>query len=158
MLRIQLQATGKNKINIKSLEVCSQAFNDVSPNPIGTKFGSNMYPYKKSGIYFDYKGKNPFAIYKGSSPYLYLTKHSGIELKGTYDPLVSRGISIPINTTVAADYKVIALQAAIKYDQDFFPYAPTEILEVKSKDTTLKFFMVANHSSILYLLSCPSYL
>ena len=134
----------KNKVNIKSLEVCSQAFNDVSANPIGTKFGSNMYPYKKSGIYFDYKGKNPFTIYKGSSPYLYLTKHSGIELKGTYDPLVSRGISIPINTTVAADYKVIAIQAAVRYDQDFFPYAPTEIFEVKSKDKTIKLFMVAN--------------
>jgi len=134
----------KNKVNIKSLEVCSQAFNDISPNPIGTKFGSQMYPYKKSGIYFDYKSKNPFTIYKGSSPYLYLTRHSGIELKGTYDPLINRGISIPINTTVAADYKVIALQASIRYDQDFFPYAPTEIFEVKSKETTIKFFMVAN--------------
>lgn len=134
----------KNKVNIKSLQVCSQAFNDSSPNPIGTKFGSQIYPYKKSGVYYDYKGRNPFVIYKGSSPYLNLTKHSGIEIKGRYDSQISRGISIPINTTVSSSYKVIAMQASIRYDQDFFPYAPTEIFEVKSRDALIKFFMVAN--------------
>lgn len=134
----------KNKVNIKTLQICSEAFNDVSPNPVGTKFGSQIYPYKKSGFYYNYKSKNPFAIYKGSSPYLNLTKHSGIELKGTYDPLISRGISIPINTTASSNYKVIALQATVKYDQDFFPYSATEIFEIRSKDSVIKLFMVAN--------------
>jgi hypothetical protein len=136
----------KNKVNIKSLEVCSQAFNDSEPNPIGTKFGSNMYPYKKSGVYYDYKGKNPFVIYKGNSPYLNLTRHSGIQIKGTYDPLASRGISIPVNSTIASNYKVIAMQASLRYDDAFFSYSPTEIFEIKSKDSIIKFFMVANSS------------
>jgi hypothetical protein len=134
----------KKKVNIKSLQICSQAFNDVAPNPIGTRFGTSIYPYKKTGIYYDYKSPNPFTIYKGSSPYLYTTRHSGIELKGTYDPLVSRGISIPINQNAVSSFKVIAMQAAIRYTQDFFPYAATEIFEIEARDRLIKIYMVAN--------------
>lgn len=144
-LKFNVKNIIRNKIGIKSLQYASQAFNDVSPNPVGTRFGIPMYPYKKSGLYYSYKDRNPFTIYKGSSPYLYLTRYSGIELKGSYDPLVSRGLSIPINQTMATNYKVLAMQAAIRFDQDFFPYAPTEIFEIESKNAHIKFFMVANH-------------
>jgi hypothetical protein len=136
----------KNKVNIKTLEYASQAFNDVEPNPVGTRFGTSIYPYKKSGAYLNYKDQNPFTIYKGSSPYLYLTRYSGIELKGTYDPMITRGLLIPVNETKSSNYKVLALQTAIRFDQDFFPYAPTEIFEIESKDAHIKFFMVANSS------------
>ena len=47
-----------------------------------------MYPYKKSGIYYSYKGKNPYSIYKNSSPYLYMTRTSGVQLRGSFDPLI----------------------------------------------------------------------
>lgn len=134
----------KKKVNIKSLQLCSQAFNDVSPNPIGTRFGTSIYPYKKTGIYYDYKSPNPFTIYKGSSPYLYTTRHSGIELKGVYDPIVNRGVSIPINQNAVNSFKVIAIQAAIRYTQDFFPFAATEIFEIESRDKVIKIYMVAN--------------
>jgi hypothetical protein len=134
----------RNKISIKSLEYASQSFNESSPNPIGTRFGNSLYPYTMAGDYFDYKSKNPFTIYKGSSPYLYLTRTSGIELKGTYDPLISRGLSIPINENVSSDYKIMAMQSAIRFDQDFFPYAPTEIFEIESESAHIKFFIVAN--------------
>jgi hypothetical protein len=134
----------KKRVNIKSLQLCSQAFNDVSPNPIGTRFGTSIYPYKKTGIYYDYKSPNPFTIYKGSSPYLYTTRHSGIELKGTYDPIVNRGVSIPINQNAVSSFKVIAIQAAIRYTQDFFPFAATEIFEIESRDKVIKIYMVAN--------------
>jgi hypothetical protein len=137
----------KNKVNIKTLEYASQAFNDVEPNPVGTRFGTSIYPYKKSGAYLNYKDQNPFTIYKGSSPYLYLTRYSGIELKGTYDPMITRGLLVPVNETKSSNYKVLALQTAIRFDQDFFPYAPTEIFEIESKDAHIKFFMVANHPS-----------
>lgn len=137
----------KNKVKIKNLEYSSQAFNSSSPNPIGTRFGTPLYPYKLSGYYYNYKDKNPFTIYKGSSPYLYLTRYSGIQLKGTYDPLVTRGLSIPVNQTMSGNYKVLAMQAAVRFDQDFFPFAPTEIFEIKSKNIHTKFFLVANHPS-----------
>lgn len=137
----------KNKVKVRNLEYASQAFNSTSTNPIGTRFGNEIYPYKKAGFYYDYKERNPFTIYKGSSPYLYLTRYTGIELKGIYDPLINRGLSIPINKTMAENYKVIALQTAIRYDQDAFPYGSTEIFEIQSRNTHIKFYMVAIHPS-----------
>ena len=134
-----------NPIKIKTLQLASQSFNENSPNNIGTRFGKNIFPYRKSGVYFDYKSRNPFSIYKGSSPYLYLTRYSGIQLRGDYDPLELRGLSIPINTSMASNFKVIAAQAAIRYDEDFFPYAPTQIFEIESNNSFIKFYMVATH-------------
>jgi hypothetical protein len=137
----------KNKITIRSLEYASQAFNSTSPNPIGTRFGNEIYPYKKSGFYYSYKDQNPFSIYKGSSPYLYLTRYSGIEVKGDNHPGVNRGLAIPINTKLATNYKVMAMQSAIRYDHDSFPTAPVEIFEIESKNAHIKFFLVSVHSS-----------
>jgi hypothetical protein len=136
-----------NRVKIRNLEYASQAFNSTSPNPIGTRFGNEIYPYKKSGFYYDYKERNPFTIYKGTSPYLYLTRYTGIELKGTHDPLVNRGLSIPINKEMSNNYKVMAMQIAVRYDQNEFPYEPTEIFEIQSKNNHIKFYMVAIHPS-----------
>lgn len=134
-----------NPIKIKKLQYASQALNDTTPVGIGTRFGTKIYPYKKSGVYYDYKSRNPFSIYKGSSPYLYLTRTSGIQVRGNYDPLVNRGLSIPINEGLSSNYKVIASQMAIRYDEDFFPFAPTEIFQIESRNSLLKFYLVANH-------------
>jgi hypothetical protein len=131
-------------VKIRSMQYASQAFNSSSPNAIGTRFGIPIYPYKKSGAYYSYKDVNPFSIYKGSSPYLYLTRNSGIQLRGDYDPFINRGLSIPINAEKADSYKIIAMQAMLRFDEDFFPYSPTQILEVESKGSIIKFYMVAN--------------
>lgn len=131
-------------VKVRSLQYSSQAFDYSSPNAVGTRFGSDIYPYKKNGFYFDYKTENPYTIYKGSSPHLYLTNHSGIEIKGTYDPLINRGIEIPINKELAGNYKVMAMQSMIRFNGNEFPYAPTQIFEIESKSYTIKFFMVAN--------------
>jgi hypothetical protein len=146
-LEFNLKSTIKDKINIKSLQLASQALNKDQANPIGTRFGSKIYPYKKSGYYYNYKDKNPFAIYKGSSPYLYLTKESGISIKGTIDPLIDRGLSIPINKSLDANYKMIAMQLALRYDRDFFPYSSVPIFEIESKNSTLVFYMIATDTS-----------
>jgi len=138
-------STEDSPITIRSLEYASLSLSETSPTPIGTRFGNDMYPYRKDGFYFTYKQKNPFTIYKGSTPYLYLTKNSGISIKGQYDPLVNRGISIPVNQSRADNYKVIAMQMSIKFDQNSFPYAPTQIFELQSKNSYIKFFMVATH-------------
>lgn len=132
-------------IQIRSLEYCSQALSENAYNPIGTRFGVPVYPYKRSGIYYSFKEDNPFSIYKGSSPYLYLTRYSGIQPRGAYDPLISRGLMTPMNQNQAADYKVIAMQASLRFDEDFFPYAPTQIMEVEAKDRFIKIYMQATH-------------
>lgn len=147
VLHLDFEVKGilQNKINLRSLEIASQAFNHNSFNPVGTRFGTDMYPYRKAGIYYDYKSPNPFSIYKKSSPYLYLTKNSGIEIRGDYDPLINRGISVPINPTKSDDYQIMAVQACIRYDKDFFPFTPVQIFEIQSQEELVKFYVQSIH-------------
>lgn len=131
-------------ISLRKLDISSQSFNSNSFNPIGTRFGVDLFPYKKAGIYFDYKSNNPFSIYKGSTPYLYLNKKSGIEVRGEFDKLVSRGISMPINAGLAPEYSVSAAQLWIKYDKDKFPATEQELFEIDYLGDTIKFYFFAN--------------
>ena len=101
-------------------EISSQALNNDTFTPVGTRFGINLYPYSKSGLYYNYKTKNPFSIYKGSTPYLHLTKDSGIEIRGSYNPELERGIAIPVNQSLSTNYKISAMQMWLKYDKDQF--------------------------------------
>lgn len=135
-----------HKINVRSLEYAAQAFNQTSPNAIGTRFGEDIYPYVKTGYYYNYKTKNPFSIYKKSSPYLYLTRNSGITLKGDYSTQIQRGLSIPINKAMTDDFSIVVMQLGMRFDQDFFPYSPMQIFEIESATSHIKFFMVANSS------------
>lgn len=135
-----------HKINVKTLEYASQSLSESSASYVGTRFGEKIYPYKKSGFYYDYKGKNPFGIYKKSSPYLYLTNNSGISLKGDYSAKVQRGISIPVNKTMSDNFKITVMQMAMRYEQDFFPYSPMQIFEIESATSHIKFFIVSNSS------------
>jgi hypothetical protein len=146
-IEMNVKNSETNNVLIKKLSYASQALNESDASPIGTRFGTSVYPYTKTGIYYNFKKNNPFAIYTGSSPYLYLTKTSGIQLKGKYDPLVNRGLLVPVNESRAEGFKDIAMQMAIRFDGEYFPYAPTQIFEIQSKDSYLKFYMVANDPS-----------
>jgi hypothetical protein len=146
-IEINVKNSETNNVSIKKLSYASQALNESDASPIGTRFGASIYPYTKTGIYYNFKKNNPFAIYTGSSPYLYLTKTSGIQLKGKYDPLVNRGLVVPVNESRAEGFKAIAMQMAVRFDGDYFPYAPTQIFEIESKDSYIKFYMVANDPS-----------
>jgi hypothetical protein len=145
-LEFNIRSILTKPIALRRLEFASQALNDNSFNPIGTRFGLDMFPYKRSGLYYDYKSKNPFSIYKGSTPYLYLNRKTGIEVRGTFDPQVSRGIAVPINQASAAEYRVSAAQIWMRYDDDYFPGTPTELFEIEYKGDTIKFYMIADSS------------
>lgn len=134
-------------ISIYNIELTSQALDTKTPTPIGTKFGVPIYPYTKSGIYFNYKAVNPFKIYKRSTPYLYLSRTSGIELVGDYEPLKNRGITVPINPALSNKFDVAALQVLLKFSGDFFPYSSTPIFEIQARDKYIKFYLVATHPS-----------
>lgn len=134
-------------ISIRTMEYASLSLSETMPTAIGTRFGNDIFPYRKDGFYFTYKSRNPFSIYKKSTPYLYLTRDSGITVKGTYDPEVNRGISVPINPEASSEYKLIAMQLSIRFDQDLFPFAPTQIFEMQSKNSYIRFYMVAAHPS-----------
>jgi hypothetical protein len=132
------------KYKLKTLQYASQSFSQTTPTAVGTRFGKKIYPYKQTGIYFSYKDNNPFSIYKGSTPYLYLTKNSGIKLLGDITDDVNRGLSIPINENLISDYKIIATQFSVLYDQDVFPTSPTKIFEIEGRDVYLKFFLLSS--------------
>jgi hypothetical protein len=133
-------------LKVKKLELASQSFSDTGLNPVGTRFGVDLYPYTKSGFYFNYKAKNPFTVYKGSTPYLYLTRKSGIQTVGNYDPIINRGIFMPINGNKVNDFKVTAMQLSMLYDKDFFPSTPTPIFEIQDRNKLIKFYIIAINS------------
>lgn len=132
---------------IKNLEFASQAFNNNSFNSVGTRFGTNIYPYKKTGFYYDHKGKNPFSIYKGTTPYLYLTKKSGIRLDKTFTDTDDRGLSIPINQELATKNDIGGMQIWMYYDKSDFPTDGAEIFKVNHKNGTIIFKGIPVNSS-----------
>lgn len=145
-MEITTDGLSTKPVSVYSIELTSQALNSKTPTPIGTKFGIPIYPYTKNGIYFNYKKINPFKIYKKSTPYLFLTRDSGIELVGDYEPLTNRGITVPLNDKVSSRFDVAALQVLLKYNKDFFPYSSTPIFEIQAKNTYIKFYLVATNA------------
>lgn len=146
-IQIVTDGAQESQVKIKSLQYASESFNSYIPNPIGTRFGNKIYPYRKYGLYYDYNGRNPYRIYKGSTPYLYLTRDSGIQKVGDSNSLISSGLEMPINENVADEYKIIAMQMAIRFNAESFPTVATQIFEIQGKDSYTRFFVVANDTS-----------
>lgn len=140
-VNIDVDSTKDKPIKINSLQLAARAADESSPTSVGTKFGIPAYPYAKSGIYYNYKTKNPFTVYKGSTPYLYLTRKSGITVRGTFDRLASRGIAVPINQFKLPSYQVVAMQFGARYDGDFFAYGRQEVFNIQSKEANISFYM-----------------
>jgi hypothetical protein len=145
VISIEFLSSGilQDNISIRSLDLSSQAFGQ-SPNRIKTRFGSDIIPFKRSGRYFEYKAVQPFSIYKKQSPYLYLTKDSGIRLRGEYDTSGKNGLSIPINKNKASFFKINLFQMFLKYEGVEFPIAPVQIFEMQAEDQLIKFYLVAD--------------
>jgi hypothetical protein len=144
-IEFKSRSTISKPITLNSLAITSQVFNDNSFNPIGTRFGTNIFPYKKSGIYYDYKSKNPFSIYKGSTPYLYMTRNSGIEVRGSFESTTDRGLSIPVNPQIASNYQINAMQIWYRYDEPRFPGSPTPLFKINNKEEEIQFYIVTNN-------------
>lgn len=140
-VEMSVEGVSNTPISIRSLKLSSQSLSTSSPTAVGSRFGVPIYPFKKSGVYFNYKSQNPYTIYKGSTPYLYLTRNSGIQVRGEFDKNVSRGLSIPVNQGLSGDYRVIAAQMAMRYDKDQFPAEKTELFEIQSNNQYIKFYI-----------------
>lgn len=128
---------------IRKLDIAAQSLNDNYFNPIGTKFGIDLYPYTKTGIYYDYKAHNPISIYKGSTPYLYLTDMSGIEVRN-YVSQTNRGVSIPINAQLSAQYHISAAQIWGRFNETSFSLDDIKIFEIEYKEDTLEFYVTGD--------------
>lgn len=135
-----------DKITVRYLEVASQALGQT-PNKINTKFGTQIVPYKRSGLYFEYKAVSPFSIYKKSSPYMYLTKNSGMRSRAPYSFAGNEGLSISINKNLASFFKIDLVQLSLRYEEESFPIAPVQIFEIQDKSETIKFYLVADSNT-----------
>lgn len=136
----------KKNIFLRKLEFAARTLNYTSNTPIGTKFGIDVFPFKKVGFYTDHKGKNPVLIDKENTPYLYLTRKTGLELKnGTSDS--ERGIYIPVSSSNVNKYSLSALQMFLRCDLYAFPESPVKIFEINYKGDSLDFYIVANSST-----------
>lgn len=144
-LKISVDEISQKPLAIGNLELSSICLNNDEQTPVGTRYGTDVYPFTENGFYYDYKSKNPFSIYKGSTPYLYLTKTSGIKLRGLFNGKNVRGIEIPVNKEKTNNHKMIAMQMFAMYDDDFFPYSPTEVFEIISNTSHIKFYLEATH-------------
>lgn len=131
-------------IEVKTLQYASQAFNEKTANPIGTKFGLPIYPYAQYVAYTDYKTRVPYRIYKNSTPHLYLTKDSGVELLADYDTRLTKGLLVPVNLTAAPQYKVIGLQMFMRSNKDAFVTTPVQLFEIQGTDDYLRIYIQAN--------------
>ena len=134
---VELLSKGINEtpIRIKSIQLASQALNVKTSNPVGTRYGIDIFPLTKTTLSDDYKAPNPYSIYKGSTPHLYLTSNSGIRLRNVTGDSSDRKISIPINKDNYVDYGVSGFQFSLKFPQEFFSKAPSMVFEIESQST-----------------------
>lgn len=132
-------------VNFKRLQIAGQALHSDRFTKINTAFGVGLYPYRQSGVYYDYDGYNPVSIQKDSTPYLHLTDTSGISLSG--DISVGRGIYMQVNPTASEDFKLGAMQLLAKYRKKTFSSTPELISTISAIDKTLNIYVVASSES-----------
>jgi len=145
-VNFKIKSVLKKKAFLRKLEFSARTLNYSSNTPIGTKYGTDVYPFKKVGFYNDNKGKNPIVIDKDSLPYLYLTRKSGIELRNGIND-IERGISIPVSSANTNVYSLSALQMFTRCDLYAFPQNPVKIFEIDYKDDILDFYIQATSTN-----------
>jgi hypothetical protein len=137
----------KNPLKIKSVELSSRSLDDnlsgnySAINPIGTKLGTKIYPYKVIDGNFNYKEFNPYNIYKGSSPYLYLTNNTGIKMVGDYSSGTDRGFLVKVNEKALDDYTLSTIQVALMNNSNVFTTNSEILFEIQDKNGTIIFYI-----------------
>ena len=135
-----------NPVRVRDFEIASRALNENSVNPIATESGTPLYPYVKTGIYLDYKQKNPIRISKRRYPYLHLTDTSGVKILGPQATDKEYGIAMPVNQSRKLSFSVGSIQLWMKYEFNQFSVVPTPIFEVDSRNRNIEFVVTADSS------------
>lgn len=145
---INQDAILSHPLTVRDMSISSQTLNVSQPNHIGTKFGKQVYPYIKRGIYLDYKSKNPVLVYDKSNPYLYLTENSGIKVL-TYNQINNEHlVSVPVNERRQSDTYIGATQLFVKYDIDEIIGTPVPLFEIQHKQSTVEFVSEIDSSAL----------
>jgi hypothetical protein len=136
-----------NPIKFRDLQFASKVLERDDFSIIGTKFGTSLYPYRKTGVYYDFKGKNPISTYKGSTPHLYLNNNTGWQFKGSFSPLIERGLSMPVNSQQGIDYRVSSVQVWLKFSETVFPTSANLIMSIDHKNSIYDFYLIGDAST-----------
>jgi hypothetical protein len=135
-----------NPIRVRDFEIASRSLSQYSFNPIGTENAIPMYPYVKTGIYFDNKEKNPVLISKKRLPYLHLNQTSGIKVMGRQTFAKEYGVAIPINQEKNINFSMGSIQLWMKHDLPEFSVVPYPIFEIDSAGKTVEFVLRSDAS------------
>lgn len=154
---VQIECDGikSNPAIIRSIDLASLTFDETNLRPIGTKYGTKIYPFKElSDESYASSKSSPFKIYKGTTPYIYLTSKTGVEVVGDILPLtdpeyVHRGIVTLINESLSDTYDVSSIMMSIRYQDRDFPTTKIPVFEIEGKvfdsgsirDIYLRFFV-----------------
>jgi hypothetical protein len=136
-----------NPIRLRDLELASQVYERTSLTEIGTKYGVPIFPYHKTGLFYDYKGENPIEVYKDSTPHLFLTRHSGWRMKGEFSPNLDRGILIPVNKEKELNFNISSLQLWVKFAGLEFPNVEMRVFSISHKNGDFDFYLVGDSST-----------
>lgn len=136
-----------NPVRIRDFEIASRALGQYDFNPIGTEGGIPLYPYVKSGIYYDNKQKNPVRISKKRMPYLGLTEDSGIKVLGRQTFTSEYVVGMPVNQKQKQSLSVGAMQVWMKFDITQFPVTNYPLFEIQSLDKTIEFVVYVSAST-----------
>jgi len=130
IIRLEFEIDGilSKPIRVRSLEIASRSLEPGTPNPIGTKFGKDIFPYILEGNSKNYKKFNPVSISKSRSNYLYLTQNTGVGLAGDYDQ--NRKISYEVNEERSSFYSIATLQFALNYPSNYFEISKRKKVDV----------------------------
>lgn len=136
-----------SNIKLRDLQLASQVYERTKFTEFGTKYGIPVYPYHKTGLYYDFKGDNPVEIYKDSTPHLFLTRHSGWRMHGEFGPSYDRGIAMIVNKEKDPGLQISSVQIWLKYADRVFPNQETKIFSITYKADILDFYVVADSTT-----------
>jgi len=158
-----------NPTRIRFLELAAQSLNTNTtiPNPIKTKFGTEIIPYTytldgSGNKVFNYKRTNPFLITKKSNGYLDLDRQSGITLTGfkNYSSVLTdlydgggnvyRGLMFKINENQNSVFNLDSIQLSINPENNYY-YDSGEIgkLAFRTKDNAKKIFEIQSKDKLV---------
>jgi hypothetical protein len=154
-IELENHSSNLTPYQIRYLQVGAKTLEVDDPNSIGTRHGTNLYPYIYSNNAYNYKEKNPHIVFKQATPYLYLTRHSGLRVCGELDLNVDRGAYFEIGNDTL-DISINAIQMSILADLNEFPLpeTPIKIFELESKNEKISFLLkrhnAENTKGIIY--------
>lgn len=113
---IEVEGIKSRPVRVKKINIAAKSLNAIASNRVYSKLGSYIYPVVEYGFYQDLDGFNPFSIYTDSTPYLYLTKNSGMKLRGAFPSETQRSLVMTMNSERKDIYSLAAIQSSIYVD------------------------------------------